>query len=134
MEALPTIIGGRAGGFPAWVNECFAGGRQALGVERARITFEIAPDQASWGVEIAGKLKAWAKALFGPTSTPGNYPRMTNAPGSETGPGPQLVTWGKSTILSVDAYGFKFEYTSNSAKHIPFDWSGPAPYRPAATR
>jgi len=48
-----------------------------------------------------------------------------NAPGSETGPGPQLVTWGKSTILSVDAHGFKFEYTLNSAKHIPFDWLGP---------
>ena len=47
------------------------------------------------------------------------------APGSETGPGPQLVTWGKSTILSVDAYGFKFEYTSNSAKHILFDWTVP---------
>src|SRR6202049_519439 len=40
-----------------------------------------------------------------------------NAPGSETGPGLQLVTWGKSTILSVDAHGFKFEYTLNSAKH-----------------
>ena len=131
MAALPAIIGGRAGGFPGWVNECFAGGRQARGVERAKINFEIAPDQAHWGVEIAGKVKAWAKALLGPTSTPGNFPRLMNAPGSETGPGPQLVTWGKSTILSVDAYGFKFEYTSNSAKHIPFDWTGPAPYRPA---
>jgi hypothetical protein len=29
MEALPAIIGGRAGGFPGWVNECFAGGRQS---------------------------------------------------------------------------------------------------------
>lgn len=47
-------------------------------------------------------------------------------PGSETGPGPQqLVTWGKSTTLSVDAYGFKFEYKLNPAKHIPFDWVGP---------
>ena len=64
---------------------------------------------------------------------PGQYPRLMNAPGSETGPGPQLVTWGKSTILSVDAYGFKFEYQSNSAKHIPFDWTGPAPYRPAVS-
>ena len=95
MEALPAIIGGRAGGFPGWVNECFAGGRQTRGVERAKITFEIAPDQAHWGVEIAGKVKAWAKALFGPTSAPGKYPRLMNAPGSETGPGPQLVTWGK---------------------------------------
>jgi hypothetical protein len=53
--------------------------------------------------------------------------QLSEAPpyGSETGPGPQLVTWGKSTILSVDAHGFKFEYTLNSAKHIPFDWVGP---------
>src|SRR4051794_16976455 len=34
MEALPAIIGGRAGGFPGWVNECFAGGRQS---RRSRI-------------------------------------------------------------------------------------------------
>ena len=59
------------------------------------------------------------------TSPPGKYPQLINAPGSETGPGPQLVTWGKSTILSLDAHGFKFEYTLNSAKHIPFDWGGP---------
>ena len=36
-----------------------------------------------------------------------------------------VPTWGKSTILSVDAHGFKFEYTLNSAKHIPFNWGGP---------
>ncbi len=48
-----------------------------------------------------------------------------NAPGSETGPG-QLVTWGKSTICSVDAFGFKFQWTTNSSKHIPFDWAGPS--------
>ena len=70
-------------------------------------------------------MKAWAKAIIGPTSPPGKYPQLINAPGSETGPGPQLVTWGKSTILSVDAHGFNFEYTLNSAKHIPFDWVGP---------
>jgi hypothetical protein len=48
-----------------------------------------------------------------------------SCPHCETGPGPQLVTWGKATILSVDAHGFKFDYTLNSAKHIPFDWEGP---------
>jgi hypothetical protein len=125
MEALPAIIGGRAGGFPGWVNECFAGGRQSRGIERAKIAYEIAPDLGHWGVEIVGRVKAWAKAIIGPTSQPGKYPQLMNAPGSETGPGPQLVTWGKSTILSVDAHGFKFEYTLNSAKHIPFDWVGP---------
>jgi hypothetical protein len=54
----------------------------------AKITFEIAPDQAHWGVEIAGKVKAWAKALLGPTSSPGKYPRLMYAPDSDTGPGP----------------------------------------------
>ena len=34
--------GGRAGGFPGWVNECFAGGRQSRGIERVKITYEIA--------------------------------------------------------------------------------------------
>jgi hypothetical protein len=68
-------------------------------------------------------VKAWAKALTGPTSPPGKYPQLTNAPGSETGSG-QLVTWGKSTICSVDAFGFKFQWT-NLSKHIPFDWAGP---------
>jgi hypothetical protein len=123
--ALPLIFGGRAGGFPAQVAALFTEGRQVRGVERARITFEIAPDRAHWGAEIAGKVKAWAKALTGPTSLPGKYPQLMNAPGSETGPGPQLVTWGKSTICSVDAFGYKFQWTTNSSKHIPFDWTGP---------
>ena len=101
-RAMP--FGGQVGGFPARVAALFAEGRQLRGVQRARITFEIASDRAQWGTEIAGKVKAWAKALTGPTSPPGKYPQLMNAPGSETGPG-QLVTWGKSTICSVDAFG-----------------------------
>jgi hypothetical protein len=69
-EVLPRIFGGRVGGFPALVAALFAQGRHVRGVERARITFEIAPDRAQWGAEIAGKVKAWAKALTGPTSFP----------------------------------------------------------------
>ena len=68
----------------------FAEGRQVRGVERARITFEMDPNRARWGTEIAGKVKAWANALTGPTSLPGKYPQLMNPPGSETGPG-QLV-------------------------------------------
>ena len=124
-EALSAIIGGRAGGFMGKVNALFTEGRTVVGVERARISFEIASDQSRWGVDIAGKVKAWAEALTGPTSNPGEYPRLANAPGSETGPGPQLVTWGKSTECRVDAFGFEFSWGINSAKHIPFDWTGP---------
>ena len=123
-EILPRIFGGQAGGFPARVAALFAEGRRVVGVERAQITFEIAPDRARWGAEIAGKVRAWAQALVGPTSPPGKYPQLLNAPGSETGPG-QIVTWGKSTVCSVNAFGFKFEWTTNSSKHIPFDWTGP---------
>ena len=94
------MIGGRAGGFSGWVNECFAGGRQSRGIERADGAYEIAPDLGHWGVKIMGRLKASAKAIIGPTSPPGKYPQLMNAPGSETGPGPQLVTWGKSTRFS----------------------------------
>ena len=124
-EALAAIIGGRAGGFMARVAAMFAEGREVVGVERAKISFEIAPDQSRWGVDIGDKVTAWAEALTGPTSNPGEYPRMANAPGSETGPGPQLVTWGKSTVCRVDAFGFQYSWGVNSAKHIPFDWTGP---------
>jgi hypothetical protein len=32
---------------------------------------------------------------------------------------------------SVDAFGFKFQWTTNSSKHIPFDWTGPGQFAPA---
>ena len=124
-EALQLILGGRVGGWPERWGALFTEGREIRGVERARITFEITPDYAHWGTEIAGKVKAWAKVITGPTSLPGKYPQLMNAPGCEMGPGSQLVTWGKSTICSVDAFDFKFQWTTNSSKHTPFNWSGP---------
>ncbi len=123
-DALSEIFSGKVGGWPEKLGELFSRGAEFLGVERSRITFEIAADQSRWGVDIPGKVKAWAEALSGPTSTPGEPPRMTSAPGSETGPG-QIVTWGKSTVCEVDAFGLNFSWTVSSAKHIPFDWSGP---------
>src|SRR5439155_24542871 len=65
-----------------------------------------------------------ADESFGQVST-AKYPQLMNAPGCETGPGAQLVTWGKSTVCTVDAFGYKWQWTTNSSKHIPFDWTGP---------
>jgi hypothetical protein len=48
-EVLPGIFGGRAGGFPGFVAALFPEGREFRGAERARITFEVAPDRAQWG-------------------------------------------------------------------------------------
>jgi hypothetical protein len=47
----------------------------------------------------------WGEALHGGGIRGG---RLSWRRGSETGPGPQLVTSGKSTILSVDAHGIKW--------------------------
>jgi hypothetical protein len=123
-DALQRIFGGQVGGFPSFVAGLFTEGRQIRGAERARIVFEVASDRSHWSTEIAGKVKAIAKAIIGPTSLEGKYPQLSNPPGSETGPG-QVVTWGKSVLCSVDAFGYKFEWTTNSSKHIPFDWTGP---------
>src|SRR5262249_17770705 len=60
--------------------------------------------------------------------------KPANLPGgSETGPG-QLVTWVKSVVCSVDAFGFKFQWTTNSSKHILFDWTGPGQFTPLRPR
>ena len=122
-DAISEIFGGNVGGWPAEFGKCFAEPETVLGTERAAISFEIAPDQSRWGLDIPGKVKAWAEALSGPTSTPGEPPRMTSAPGAEVGPG-QIFTWGKSVSCKVTAFGLDYEWTIRSAKHAPFDWSG----------
>jgi hypothetical protein len=48
---------------------------------------------------------------------------MSSPPGSEMGPG-QIVTWGKSTVCEVDAFGLNYSWTVSSSKHMAFDWSG----------
>lgn len=123
-DAISEIFSGNVGGWPEEFGKCITRGLEILGAERAKMTFEIAPDQSRWGVDIPGKVKAWAKALSGPTSTPGEPPRMSSPPGSEVGPG-QIFTWGKSTVCKVEAFGLDYSWTISSAKHAPFDWTGP---------
>jgi hypothetical protein len=36
-----------------------------------------------------------------------------------------MATYGKATADRADAFGFKWDRTGRSSKHIPFDWSGP---------
>ncbi len=74
---------------------------------------------------IQSKVTAFAEALSGPTTPPGERVQLHNAPGSETGPG-QVVTWGKANDNRVDAFGFQWDWAGKSAAHIPFDWTGPA--------
>jgi hypothetical protein len=120
-EALQLIFGGRVGGWPA-IMATFIG--DVRGMEFARIDFHVDDDLASWRAEIPGKLTSSAEALGGPTTPPGKRVQVHNAGGSETGPG-GVATYGKATADRADAFGFKWDRTGRSSKHIPFDWSGP---------
>ncbi len=82
-----------------------------------------ADDLASWRAEIPGKLTSRAEALSGPTTPPGKRVQVYNAGGCETGPG-GVATYGKATVDRADAFGFKWNRTGRSSKHIGFNWSG----------
>jgi len=120
-DALQLIFGGRVGGWPAAFAK-FIG--EVRGMEFARINFHVDDDLASWRAEIPGKLTSSAEALGGPTTPPGKRVQVHNAGGSETGPG-GVATYGKATADRADAFGFKWDRTGRSSKHIGFDWSGP---------
>ena len=120
-EALQSIFGGKAGGWPAGFATLI---EELRGLEFAPIHFELADDLAYWRAEVPGHVVASAEALTGPTTPPGARVQLLNPPGSEVGPG-QVATWGKGTALKVDGFGFTMEFTGSSSKHIPFDWSGP---------
>jgi hypothetical protein len=120
-DALQLIFGGRVGGWPA-IFANFIG--EVRGMEFAHINFHVEDDLASWQAEIPGKLASRAEALGGPTTPPGKRVQVHNAGGCETGPG-GVATYGKATADRADAFGFKWDRTGRSSKHIGFDWSGP---------
>ena len=119
-DALQTIWGGDAGGWPAGFAELI---EDVLGIEYAQIEFELADDLSRWSVEIPGKAKGSAEALTGPTS-PEIPVQVHNAPGAEVGPG-QVATYATAREDEVDAFGFKWSWPGRSSKHFPFEWAGP---------
>jgi hypothetical protein len=122
-EALQTIFGGQAGGWPGKFAQKIA---EVRGIEFAPIEFEVAGDLASWRAAVPGKVQASAEALTGPTTLPGQRVQTVNPPGSEIGPGPNVVaTWGVARVDQADTMGFKWNRSGQSSKHIPFAWSGP---------
>jgi hypothetical protein len=118
-EALQTIWGGEAGGWPAGFAQLI---EDVRGIEYAPIEFEIDDDLASWRVEVPGKAKGGAEALTGPTSPPGTRVQVHNPPGAEVGPG-QVATYATASEDEVEAFGFKWSWPGRSSKHFPFEWS-----------
>ena len=120
-DAMQTIFGGKAGGWPGEFAQNIA---EVRGIEFVPIEFEVAGDLATWRAAIPGKVEAKAEALTGPTTLPGQRVQTLNPPGSEVGPN-AVATWGKSQVDRADAFGFKWDRSGQSSKHIPFNWSGP---------
>jgi hypothetical protein len=118
-EALQIIWSGRGGGFPAIFADLVG---EMRGIEYVPIEFEIAEDLAYWRAEIPGRVVAKAEALTGPMTPPGKRVQTLNAPGSEMGPG-TVATWGTATANEVKGFGFAWEWSGRSSKHIPFNWS-----------
>lgn len=69
-QALQTIFGGQAGGWPAGFAATIG---EFRGVEFVPISFEIADDLAHWQAEIPGRVRGRAEALTGPTTPPGKH-------------------------------------------------------------
>lgn len=108
-QALQSIFGGQAGGWPAGF---FATIGDFRGVEFVPISFEIADDLAYWQAEVPGRIKGRAEALTGPTTPPGKRVQTINPPGSEVGPG-QIATWGRSDDAEGEGFGFRFTAMSS---------------------
>jgi hypothetical protein len=123
-QALQTIWGGEAGGWPAGFAALM---EEVRGIEYAPIKFEIEDDLAHWSVEVPGKAKGSAVALTGPTAPEGSRVQVHNAPGAEVGPG-QIATWGTAEDDEVEAFGFNWSWPGRSSKHFPFEWSSEDEY------
>jgi hypothetical protein len=122
-EALQMIFSGQAGGWPGQFAQTIA---EVRGIDFAPIDFELADDLAEWRASIPGKVEARAEALTGPTTLPDKRVQTLNPPGSEVGPSPDCVaTWGTAKVDRADAFGFAWNRTGQSSKHIPFSWRGP---------
>jgi hypothetical protein len=120
-EAIQTLFGGQAGGWPQVFAEGFLG--NLLGLEFAPIELEIDDDLESWRVNVPGKATGSTELLTGPTTTAGDRLAVMNPPGSEVGPGQGAATYGVATTDRADAFGLSWERSGRSSKHIPFEWS-----------
>ena len=121
QQALGTVFGGEAGGWPKVFADNILG--SMLGMEVAKIELEIDDDLSSWRISVPSKAEGATELLTGPTSRPGERLAVINAPGSEAGPGQGAVTYGIASTEKVDAFGLSWERSGRSSKHIPFEWS-----------
>ena len=117
-QALGALFGGQAGGWPQMFGENFD---EVLGMEFAPIELDVDNDLSSWRINIPDKASGSTQLLEGPTSG-GERIAVHGAPGAEVGPGQGAVTYG-TCDYKINMFGFEFDRSGRSSKHIPFEWS-----------
>jgi hypothetical protein len=120
-EALQTIFGGQAGGWPQVFAETAVG--EVLGIDFAPIELAIADDLSSWSLSVPGRVDGSTEVLTGPTTRPGKPVHVNNVAAAEPGPGSGPMTYGIASADRADAFGFTWDWAGRSSKHIPFEWS-----------
>lgn len=111
-KALTAIFGGQAGGFFGILAELFG---EVIGVKKAHIKFNVDGKERTF--KIKGIAEGKVMAMEGPNSediTISNAP-LVLSPGF-----PSVVA--KSSKVSYDDYGYKWEISGKNALYAPFNY------------
>ena len=98
---------------------------EVRGIEYAPIEFEVAGDLATWRARSPARSRRRAEALTGPTTAAGSARAIVESAGLGSRARRGVATWGTAVVDRADAFGFKWNRSGQSSKHIPFAWHGP---------
>ena len=120
-QAMELIFTGQVGGhFAAWRDLTV----RQLGVHFVPI--ELSFDEENWKVAVPGMIDGEGGPYRDLMVPDAKVCKISNAPRPEVGPGDITVGQARRNIL--DAFGFKWDWSSHSAKHIPFEHKGPGAF------
>jgi hypothetical protein len=120
-DALERIFTGQVGGhFAAW---------RDLTVEQMGVKFvpiHVTFSDETWKVEVPGMIDGEGGPYRNLMVPDGKVCKISNAPRPEVGPGD--ITVGQAKTNRFDGFGRKWDWSSLSAKHIPFEHIGPGKF------
>lgn len=117
-SALEAIFTGVAGGrFAAW---------RDLTVENLGVRFipiHAYQDADTWRIQVPDMIDGEGGPYRDLMVPEGQVCKIVNAPRPEVGPGD--ITVGQARRNLLEGFGYKWDWSKRSAKHIPFDLTGP---------
>lgn len=120
-DALERIFTGQVGGhFAAWRDLT----EQQMGVQFVPIKVTFSDEK--WKVEVPGMIDGEGAPYRNLMVPDGKVCKISNAPRPEVGPGDITVGQAKKNIF--EGFGMKWDWSSYSAKHIPFEHIGPGKF------